>query len=171
MIAFSDEAIRAIVETARYTDPRATDYLTQVLIKRRDTIAREWLTHVNPLVDFAVNTSGTLRFNNAAVAAGVADAPRAYRVRWATFDNASSTATPHGDEAPFSSMSALVPASLTRSGAEFIQAEVAAIHDEYPVWQQPVRVTFRRRGEGWQTVGLERLPERDRQSRQPTARR
>ena len=41
--AFSDEHIRAAVEQGRYSDPRATEYLTRVLIQRRDRIARHWL--------------------------------------------------------------------------------------------------------------------------------
>jgi len=159
VMAFSDEAIRTIVETGRYTDPRAVDYLTQVLIQRRDKIGRAWLTAVNPLVDFALDSSGTLRFANAAVAAGVADAPREYRIRWARFDNASNTASPLGDPTTVTTTLAIAPASVTGSGAEFIQAEVEAVHDSYPAWKRPVRVTFRRRSDGWRTVGLDRLPD------------
>jgi hypothetical protein len=160
-MAFSNEAIRAVVEMGRYSDPRATEYLTEVLIKRRDKIGHTWLTNINPLVDFALDASGTMRFANAAVAAGVADAPREYRVRWATFDNASHTATPQGTAATVTTTSAAAPASLTDSSAEFIQAEVSAMHDRFPAWQVPVRVTFRRQAGGWKTVGLERLPATD----------
>jgi hypothetical protein len=39
----TDDLIRAAVERARYSDPRATDYLTRVLIERRDKIVRHWL--------------------------------------------------------------------------------------------------------------------------------
>jgi hypothetical protein len=41
--AFTDAHLRAAVEQARFSDPRATEYLTQVLIGRRDRIARHWL--------------------------------------------------------------------------------------------------------------------------------
>ncbi|HWR54183.1 MAG TPA: hypothetical protein VN428_23940 [Bryobacteraceae bacterium] len=40
VMAFTDEEIRAIVETAQYTDPRATEWITRTLIVRRDKIAR-----------------------------------------------------------------------------------------------------------------------------------
>jgi len=40
---FTDEHIRAAVEQGRYSDPRATEYLTQVLIQRRDILVRRWL--------------------------------------------------------------------------------------------------------------------------------
>jgi hypothetical protein len=46
---------------------------------------------------------------------------------------------------------------LTGSGTEFTHAEVAAIHDGYPAWKEPVRVTFRRESGVWKIVGLERL--------------
>jgi hypothetical protein len=41
--AFTDEHIRAAVAQARYSDPRAAEYLVRVLIERRDKIARRWL--------------------------------------------------------------------------------------------------------------------------------
>ncbi|HYM82092.1 MAG TPA: hypothetical protein VEY91_11875 [Candidatus Limnocylindria bacterium] len=40
---FTDEHIRAAVEQAQFSDPRATEYLTQVLIQRRDILVRRWL--------------------------------------------------------------------------------------------------------------------------------
>jgi hypothetical protein len=162
VMAFSDQAIRAIVETGRYTDPRAIDYLTEVLIKRRDRIGRTWLTNVNPLVDFSVDAAGTMRFSNAAVDAGVADAPREYRVTWATFDNASNTVAPHRGTVAVTAARADMPPSLATGDSAFVRAEIATIHDRYPEWVQPVRVTFRREGAGWKTVGLERLATEDR---------
>jgi len=41
--AFTDEHIRAAVQRAQYSDPRATEYVTRVLIERRDKIVRAWL--------------------------------------------------------------------------------------------------------------------------------
>lgn len=40
---FTDDHIRAAVATAHFSDPRATEYLTRVLIERRDKIVRQWL--------------------------------------------------------------------------------------------------------------------------------
>jgi hypothetical protein len=40
---FTDEHIRAAVSAAHYTDPRAAEYITRVLIERRDKIVRRWL--------------------------------------------------------------------------------------------------------------------------------
>jgi len=42
--AFTDDHIRAAVARGQYSDPRAADYLTRVLIERRDKIVRRWLS-------------------------------------------------------------------------------------------------------------------------------
>ena len=41
--AFTDAHIRAAVAQGRYSNPRAAEYLTQVLIERRDRIVARWL--------------------------------------------------------------------------------------------------------------------------------
>jgi hypothetical protein len=41
--AFTDDMIRAAVATARYSDPRAAEYVTRVLIERRDKLVERWL--------------------------------------------------------------------------------------------------------------------------------
>jgi hypothetical protein len=46
--AFTDAHIRAAVQAARFTDPAATEYLTQVLIERRDKIVKAWLPSATP---------------------------------------------------------------------------------------------------------------------------
>jgi len=43
LAGFTDAHIRAAVEAAQYSDPRATDYLTHVLIERRDKLVSRWL--------------------------------------------------------------------------------------------------------------------------------
>ena len=75
---FSDQAIRAIVAKARYSDQRATDYIAATLIKRRDKVLRAWLTGVNPIVEPALGTDGTLTFENAAVTAAIASPSATY---------------------------------------------------------------------------------------------
>lgn len=156
--AFSDEIIRAIVKTAEFTDQSAEDYLTQVLIKRRDKVLRHWLTDVNPLVDFTLTTSGALAFRNAAVDARVSSPATEYRVRWTRFDNASGSSQAAAAEGTSATPTLQVPADLL-SNAEFVLAEVAATHAEHAAWARPVSVYFRRDGNSWKTVGVERLPD------------
>ena len=42
--AFTDDHIQAAVREGQYTDPRTEEYLTRVLVERRDKIVQEWLT-------------------------------------------------------------------------------------------------------------------------------
>ena len=54
VMAFSDELIRAIVKTGRYSDPKAEEHLGTVLIKRRNKIGQAYLPRINPLVGFSL---------------------------------------------------------------------------------------------------------------------
>jgi hypothetical protein len=156
---FDAGSVRAMVEKARYSDPRATDYLTRTLMRRRERVLETWLTGINPLVDFELNEKGELRFRNAAEQAGLATDADSYRIEWARFDNATGTAA-IVEEVVVRDRYAQASTALTLSPAapEFIQARIAAIHPRFPSWATPVTVQFRRAGPGWKLVGLTRLP-------------
>jgi hypothetical protein len=150
---FSDDAIRAIVEHAQYDDPQAVEYLTRTLARRRDIIARTWLTGVNPIVDVSLDASGALSFTNAAVAAGVAT-HGTYTIAWARFDNQSGSSERVSVEKQTQPRGA-APESLM-SSADFIEATIWSEHADHPAWGEPVRAYFRRDGAAWRTVGLTR---------------
>jgi hypothetical protein len=156
---FSDEAIRAVVAKARFTNPEATRYLTETLVTRRDKVVRRWLTGINPLVDFALAPAGGLTFANVAVEAGVASPATEYRLAWSRFDNATGEATPAGDAVVAHGRPVQAPARLALGpdAPAFLQVDIAAVHPDHPVWAVPVRVHFRRAGDGWELVGVERL--------------
>ena len=152
---FSDADIRAIVAKARYSDPRATDYIAATLIERRNRVLKTWLTGVNPLVDFALSAEGELTFDNAAVAAGIATPPTGYRVRWSRFDNATGAAAGAAVEAATTVMRLAAPPQVLAE-AEFVQVEITAQHPDFPAWSTPVTVHFRRGAAGWSLVGVAR---------------
>ncbi len=52
--AFTDEDIRAIVQVAQYSDPKAERWIADCLIDRRDRIGRTYFATVLPLDDIAV---------------------------------------------------------------------------------------------------------------------
>jgi hypothetical protein len=155
---FSDEAIRAVVAKARYSDPRATEYMASTLIMRRNKVLRTWLTGVNPIVDVTLTASGELAFGNAAVDAGLAKAPAGYRASWAAFDNLTRETRPIGE-----STSALgrmaAPAGLPIGAGSFIRVAIAASGGAHPSWSVPVHAFFRRTETGWTLVGFERTPD------------
>src|SRR5918999_4670956 len=86
--AFSDDAIRAAVAYGNYSNKAAELYLGDVIIVRRDKVARYYLNITNPVVDFAIDASGRMTFKNAAADQNFASPADAYRIRWARFDNA-----------------------------------------------------------------------------------
>jgi len=152
---FSDEAIRAIVAKARYNEPGAADHIVNTLIKRRDKVVRAWLTGVNPLADARLSSAGMLEFENVAVSARVAAPAARYTFRWSRFDNAANqTIGDPVETTATETRSAGPPAVLT--GADYVAVAVRTTHPGFPVWEMPVTFTFRRAGNGWQTVGVER---------------
>jgi hypothetical protein len=54
VMSFSNEDLKAIVETAQISNPDAEAYLLDVLQKRRDKIGRYWFDKINPLDRFSV---------------------------------------------------------------------------------------------------------------------
>jgi len=154
---FSNEAIRAVVEKARYSNPIATAYVADTLIKRRDKVLTVWLAGVNPLVDFAIDANGDLTFANAAVDARVATPAASYRLTWARFDNATGATTRVGSEVTTREMRSRVPDELAASRVgDHIVLEVRAAHQSHAAWSIPVIAYFRREAGGWKLVGMSR---------------
>jgi hypothetical protein len=141
--AFSDDMIRAIVKTGAYSNSADERLLADVLMQRRDKIARHYLNATNPLVDFALSADGKLTFRNAAVDAGVGVEPSGgYAITWASFDNNTGASTPVDSAA---------------AGGPYLRARVAARGSVPERWTVPIEVYFRRIEEGgWRLVGVER---------------
>jgi hypothetical protein len=152
---FSDEAIRAVVAKARYSEPGAADYTAATLIKRRDKVLRAWLTSVDPIVDPKLSADGTLTFDNAAVAAGVAPPPRSYELTWSKFDNATGTNVGEGVQMSVTAPRSEAPAGILQ-GSEFVAVAIRSLDSGQPEGAAPVTVHFRRSPEGWRLVGLSR---------------
>ncbi len=156
--AFSDDLIRAAVHEGQFSDPAAERHLAAVLLKRRDRIAHAYLPAINPVVDPRLSQDGTLTFANAAVAAGVAEPPTAYKTSWSWFDNATGATQAIG-QAESATATVAAPAGWSRGSRPFVEIDIAAASAAHPSWQQPVRTYFRRTADGWRLVGLERLPQ------------
>ena len=156
--ALPDEAIRPIVDTAKYSDPKATEYLTDTILARKNKVLKAWLNGTNPVVNPALSPTGELTFENAAQKAGVGPAAERYTIQWSSFENASSTHKNVGSEQLATSLKAQVPPDLLSARPEYVAALVRAFHADHPAWSQPLMLYFRRAGDGWSLVGLERNP-------------
>jgi hypothetical protein len=152
---FSDDAIRAIVARARYSERGAGEHIANTLIKRRDKVLRAWLTGINPLADAKLGNDGILVFENSAVAARVAAPATRYTLAWSRFDNATNATTGAPVETTATETRATAPPAIL-NGASFVSVAVRTTHPEYAVWDMPVTFTFRRVSNGWQAVGVER---------------
>ena len=156
LAALSDDDIKAVVATGKYSDARASDYLTRTLAERRRKILASWLNGVNPIVDPVLSAAGVLTFANAAQKAGVAEAAERYTLQWSTFDNATGDHKTAGTEQTVRDTSAQAPADLLAARPEYVSASIRAHHRDRAAWSRPVTVFFRRSIDGWSLVGLER---------------
>src|SRR5580658_8380250 len=85
VMSFSNEDIRAIVEQGRFSNPAVTDYITQVLIARRDLVGKAWFSQVPPLEDFTI-AGGRLHYTDLGQKYGVLPAED-YKFSWFSFDD------------------------------------------------------------------------------------
>ncbi|HEX7136538.1 MAG TPA: hypothetical protein VF219_01755 [Vicinamibacterales bacterium] len=158
VMAFTDDLIRAAVHTGQFSDAAAENHLATVLMERRNKIGRTYLTAVNPIVNPRLDAAGQLTFDNAAVSAGFADAPSAYRAAWSRFDNATGDTT-HIGETRSAATTMTAPANLPGAPDSFVEVDISAESSAHASWQEPIRTYFRRTTSGWTLVGLERLPQ------------
>jgi hypothetical protein len=160
---FDDEAIRAVVSTAKISDPEAEELLAEILIKRRDKTVAWFLTRTNPLDGFQLQQDASglrLLFENAAEQSGVAPPGSTFRSRWFRIDNRSGSRTPAGDEETTSEPSLTVPEDAwgppDGHGLRYATVEISAHHPRYLHWAWPLTVTLRLAGDGPEVVGIRR---------------
>jgi hypothetical protein len=156
--AFTDDLIRAAVHTGEYSDPAAEKLIGDVLIERRDKITSIYLTAINPIVSPRLDAGGRLTFGNAAFAARAASGAATYHAAWLHFDNATGATRPIA-ETQSETTTLEAPSGLPTAADSYIAVDLSAEIAAYPTWRRPVRTWFRRGGDGWTLVGLERLPE------------
>ena len=161
--AFTDQQIRDAVATGQFSDAAAAAHLANVLIARRDAISRAYLPRVTPIVNPALDSSGTLTFGNAAVEAKLA-APAGYEAAWSRFDNLTGETQPIGESRAAGPRLA-APAALPATPGEYLRIVVktsgeGSSTEAAQKARPPATIFFRRTASGWALVGLERLPDR-----------
>jgi hypothetical protein len=161
---FSDEMIRAIVDTGALSDSESAKQLGDIIIKRRDKVVAYWMTRTNPLDRFRVTTDNDdprLHFENAAVRLRLADAPTDYEVAWAAFDNNTGTSRDIALVHTQTTSSLLIPMDAfgpaDASGARYTVATIRTQHGAFPEWQSPIRVTLRASRGSFDVAGVERM--------------
>ena len=147
VMSFSNDDIRAIVEEGQFSDPAATDYISKVLIVRRDLIGKAWFSRVAPLEDFAV-VDGKLRFTDLGQKYGLLPAS-VYSYSWFSFDNHSGSKTPTTGASSDS-----VPETLASSNEGSFMGCTLTDRKEL---RRTVTVVFRKDGDQWKPVVIDRM--------------
>lgn len=150
---FTDEMIRAIVRTGRYTDPKVEAYLVECLIKRRDKIVAEYLRELNPLDDFEVAEAQgrpVVRFTHLGEAAGLGKVER-YEWQWFSYNNHPERESEIGRKESGGRPEIQVPAAQS----DYLLVKVRGLSKAQPNWQREVRVYLRREGASAKVVGVE----------------
>ena len=157
VMAFTDDMIRAAAKTGNFTDPAAEKLLADILIKRRDKIGRVYYSRINPLVRFELTDTG-LAFENPAVKARLSEAPKqGYQATWYRFNNGTGAADQIGSPTTASQERLQAPADLPRDANSYVKVSVRAVEPPHAPWATPVDVYFRRAGNAWRLVGVERV--------------
>jgi hypothetical protein len=146
VLSFTDEDIRALVESGQFSDPRAVEYLTQKLIERRDKIGSLYFSKVLPLDNFEVR-NGELGFEDLAVRYGFRPALQ-YQISWAEFDNARGTIAP----IPASGSFRLPQQFESMQDGGYLAARIEAPAES----RKSVTVFLRKKGPAAEVVGIER---------------
>jgi hypothetical protein len=162
-VRFTDRMIQSIVEVARLSDPEASAYLANVIIRRRDKVVAHWLTGTNPLDRFeAARHDGhvTVTFDHAAIRHRLANNTAKYIVNFAALDNMTGAETMDGVAVTTRTPEFALPASAwgpaDAAGFRYAIASVRTLQDGFPHWVQPVRITLRARGEAVEVIAVER---------------
>ena len=146
VMSFTDEDIRALVETGEYSDPGVVEYLTDTLARRRDKIGRAYFEKVLPLDSFGIS-NGELIFEDLAVKHQFRQ-PRELSITWSEFENDGGKRKPVTTESSFRLPRGFVNAA---DGSYYV-ARIQAGGDD----QKSVFVYLRKEGNSAMIVGIER---------------
>jgi len=147
---FSDEAIRAIVETGDFSDPEAERYLAETLIRRRDKIVDYYLKQINPLDDFRIIDS-RFQFSNLGEKAGLASGST-YDFWWFRFDNDSSELAGLGGR----EIARQTSIPLPEERSEYLMVRIRTRSASVPGWLKNIDVYLRNTSGHLSVVGVER---------------
>lgn len=125
---FTRAQIRAAIEAGRFTDPRAVDYLTAMLVARQHATAAYWFARVNPLDQFAVAVAGTgaqLCFDDLAIVDGAGATAATTRYAVTTYDRAGHRFGARGELAAAPGGRSCAAVTLAPGGAGYTIVELA----------------------------------------------
>ena len=147
VMAFTDDDIRAIVENAKFTDVRSTEYIVATLAERRNKIGHTFFSQILPLDHFRVENDELL-FDDLAVHYGF-HSPRTYKLQWAAFDNRQQTL----DSIPGSGSTHLPPEARKAALGSYFAVAIHVAGESF----KPVSLYLRKEGNSYKVVCIDRL--------------
>jgi hypothetical protein len=82
---------------------------------------------------------------------------KGYEISWFRFNNATGQSESLGPAMTSIAGPFPPPAALPRADDAFVRVSIRAIEPDHAAWKVPVEVYFRRSGENWTLVGVERM--------------
>ena len=147
VMAFTDDDIRAIVETARFTDVRSTEYIAATLASRRNKIGQTFFSKVLPLDHFRLENDDLL-FDDLAVQYGF-HSPRNYEVQWGAFNNTQQKLNP----IPTARSTHLPSETSQAAVGSYFSADIHVMGEPF----KTVSVYLRKEVNNYRVVGIDRL--------------
>jgi hypothetical protein len=146
VMSFSNEDIRAIVGEGLFSNRKATDYITNVLIARRDLIGKAWFSWVAPLEDFTI-VEGRLHYTDLGPKYGLLPAEN-YKYSWFSLnDESGSIVMP-----PDGGTNAVPPSLASLAEGNIIVCTLT--NAKQP--RRSVAVIFRKQDNQWKLIGIKR---------------
>jgi hypothetical protein len=146
VMSLKNEDIHTIVEEGRFSNPAVTNYITKVLIARRDLIGKAWFSRVAPLEDFTV-AEGRLHYTDLGQKYGVIAAAD-YNYSWFSFDDESGNKVAAAD----GSTNAVPSRLASLAEGNFIGCTLTDAKEP----RRSITVIFRKHDNQWTPLGIER---------------
>jgi len=141
VMSMRDDEIKAVVKSAKYSDPKAEAWMIECLIHRRDKIGKAYYKKVLPLDNFQIR-NGLLVWEDISDKAGFGGGGL-YNVQWLSLDNAAGTT---------SAITGANSYDIPSSGGPYRVAHITSVSRP----KQSVDVTLRFEGSTPQVVAIER---------------
>jgi hypothetical protein len=154
-LRFTRAQLRAIVEQARLTDPRAIDYLTDTLVERQRITARYWFGQVAPLDRFAIGDGGALCFDDLTLTHGLEQAAAITTYSVATRDRAGRNIAAGKVTAATTGRTCTAPLALARDGDGYTIVE---LRTRRHTLDAVTHIHLARRGGATHVIGIWRTP-------------
>jgi hypothetical protein len=128
-MAFSDDAIHAILSTAQYSEQRTAEWVVTCPIERRNKIGRAFFEDVLLLDSFA-GSGGRSTFEDLAARYGFRESP-VYSVQWFEYDNRTGARAPVSQAATFDVPGSQAPhLAATIQTGDPMKTVTVYIHDD-----------------------------------------